>query len=90
MQDIKKRLAILEAQNLIDAAFCLVELLDGSEKEVDVEEWYEHRDEWRFLRMTKGSDNMCLHLLFAAWAEASGAMDQARAEETAYFHAAQR
>ena len=90
MKDIKKRLAILEAQNLIDVAFCLVKLPDGSEFETDIEEWYKHRKEWAFLRMTRGSDNMCLHLLFAAWAEASGAMDQARAEETAYFHAAQR
>ena len=88
MKDIARRLAAVEALALTDTAFCMVALPDGSEVEVDVEEWYQRRQEWRFLRMTKGADNTCLHLLFAAWSEEAGALDDAEREESKYFRRA--
>ena len=88
MKDIAKRLAAVEALALPDTAFCMVALQDGSEVEVDIEAWYQHRHEWRFVRMTKGADNTCLHLLFAAWSEEAGALDDAEREESQYYRRA--
>jgi hypothetical protein len=63
-ESVKKRLAALKSQ--IEPCFCLVELPDGTEAEKSMDEWFEHRREWRWKRMTRGGDVSAMRLLLAA------------------------
>ena len=63
---IKKRLSELEAVIKPDICFCLVQMPDGRQAEKSIDEWYEHRREWHWLRMTRGSDIGAIMLLLAA------------------------
>lgn len=63
---IKKRLAALKAQIVTEPCFCLVELPDGTEAEKEIGEWYEHRREWAFKKMTRGQDISAVMLVLAA------------------------
>jgi hypothetical protein len=65
-ESIKKRLAALKSQIEPETCFCLVELPDGTEAEKSMDEWFEHRREWRWKRMTRGGDNAAVLLLLAA------------------------
>ena len=63
---IKKRLEALKKQFGPKTTFCLVELPDGTECETTMDEWYHHRQEWKWQRITKGGDVDAMLLLFAA------------------------
>lgn len=63
---LKKRLEALERRITPKRAYCIVELPDGTERETTLVEWYAHRNEWKWKRITRGGnvDDICL--LFAA------------------------
>lgn len=61
--NIMSRLKKLEARNTLEVTWCMVELPDGTERETRMDEWYEHRQEWKWKRMTKGSDPEAVKLL---------------------------
>ena len=63
---IRKRLDALKSQIEPEACFCMVELPDGTEAEKSIDEWWEHRKEWSWKRMTRGGDNAAVLLLLAA------------------------
>lgn len=84
MNAIKKRLEALEAQAIPDPTFCLVELPDGTQAEKTMEEWYDHRAEWRWLRITKGGDPCSIYLLFAHLDEECGMPDKVERDIEAY------
>ena len=65
-ESIKKRLEALKAQFEPKTTFCIVELPDGTERETTMDQWYQHRQEWKWKRISKGGDNRALLLLFAA------------------------
>ena len=65
-ESIKKRISALKAQIEPETVFCMVELQDGTQAEKTIEEWYEHRKEWKWERMTRGGDNAAVMLLLAA------------------------
>lgn len=86
--DLKKRLTALEACLMQDPSYCLVELPDGTEAETTMEEWYKHRQEWRWLKMTSGRDNAILLLLAAIDEEvAEHAMNEGDTEAAAWMKA---
>lgn len=64
-ESIKKRLEALKAQFEPQITFCIVELPDGTERETTMDEWFEHRKEWKWQRISKGGDNRAMLLLFA-------------------------
>lgn len=68
---IRKRLTALKAQLEPETCFCLVTLSDGTEAEKTVDEWFEHRHEWQWKRMTRGGDAAAVQLVLAAWDEAA-------------------
>lgn len=61
-----KRLDALKARLVPDPCYCLVRLPDGSEAERTMDEWYDHRHEWKWLRMTRGGNETDVLLLLAA------------------------
>ena len=63
---IKKRLAALKAQIEPEPCFCMVELPDGTEAEKSIDEWWEHRKEWSWKKMTRGGDVSAVLLVLAA------------------------
>ena len=63
---IKKRLSELESVFKPKICFCMVEMQDGTQVEKPIEEWYEHRQEWRWLKMTRGGDIGAVKLVLAA------------------------
>lgn len=63
---IRKRLAALQSQIVPETCFCLVELPDGTEAEKSIDEWWEHRKEWRWKKMTRGGDVSAVLLVLAA------------------------
>lgn len=65
-ESIKNRIAALEKQLLPESCRCLVELPDGTETETTLEEWYEHRKEWNWKRITSGGDVSAICLILAA------------------------
>jgi hypothetical protein len=86
---IKKRLAALKSQIVPETCFCLVELPDGTEAEKEIGEWYEHRREWTFKRMSKGKDISAVMLVLAAIDDevAEDAMEKGDTATAAHFTA---
>lgn len=62
---IIKRLDALKAQ-IPKSAYCLVELPDGTQTETTICEWYEHRHEWIWKRITQGGSIADVCLVLAA------------------------
>ena len=62
---LRKRVKDLEKMLKREVCFCLVELPDGMQKETALDEWYNHRKEWRFLRMTVAKDPAAVLLVLA-------------------------
>ena len=65
-EPIKKRLSELESVLKPKTCFCMVEMQDGTQAEKPIEEWYEHRHEWHWLRMTRGGNIGAVLLVLAA------------------------
>lgn len=63
--EIRKRLDALKAQ-MPQTAYCLVELPDGTQTETTICEWYEHRHEWIWKRITQGGNIADVCLVMAA------------------------
>lgn len=63
---LRKRLDALEARIIPEPTYCLVELPDGTQAERTIGEWYEHRHEWTWLRITRGGDAAAVLLVLAA------------------------
>jgi hypothetical protein len=78
---IKARLEALEAHFRPEACYCLVELPDGTEAEKTMEEWYSHRQEWSWKRITRGGGPAVLLLL--AYLDNEVAEDAMQAGNTA-------
>ena len=77
---IRKRLDNLSAQIIPGLCFCLVELPDGTQAEKTMDEWFENRQKWRWLRMTRGGNISAIKLLLAAIDDEVNA-DRGRADE---------
>lgn len=65
-ESVKKRLAALKSQIVPETCFCLVELPDGTEAEKSIDEWWEHRKEWSWKKMTRCGDVSAVLLVLAA------------------------
>lgn len=63
---IRKHLDALKSQIEPETCFCLVELPDGTEAEKSIDEWWEHRKEWSWKKMTRGGDVSAVLLVLAA------------------------
>lgn len=88
-ESIKKRLEALKAQFEPKITFCIVELPDGTERETTMDEWYQHRKEWKWQRISKGGDNRAMLLVFAAIDDevAEDAMQKGDMENAMHFTA---
>lgn len=66
IKEAKKELALLKSRVQPPAVSrCLVDLPDGTQKETTIEEWFDHRKEWTFKRMTRNSDPAAVMLVLA-------------------------
>lgn len=62
---LKKRIKELKKKIVPEVCFCLVELPDGTQKETTIDDWFEHRKEWEFKKMTVASDPAAVLLVLA-------------------------
>lgn len=63
---LKKRVKELEKKLVPEVCFCMVELPDGTEAEKSIDEWWEHRKEWSWKKMTRCGDVSAVLLVLAA------------------------
>ena len=70
-KSIKKKTAELKDLFVpLNECYCLVEQPDGKQTEVLIEKWYEHRKDWKWLRITRSTGGkFAIYLLLVSIAE---------------------